>query len=114
MHRVVVTGFGSITPLGHNAEDSWEGIVAGKTGVAPITRFDTTNFPVKLAAELKDFDPSLWLDRREVRRQDRFEWMANIVAKEALANSGLEVTDANSERIGVSISSGVGGLETFC
>jgi 3-oxoacyl-[acyl-carrier-protein] synthase II len=113
MHRVVVTGIGAIGPIGHNAEDTWQNVIAGKSGVGPITLFDTTDFTVHIAAEIKDFDPGDFLDRREVRRQDRFEWIANIAANEAIADSGLEVTDENSHRIGVAISSGVGGIETF-
>jgi 3-oxoacyl-[acyl-carrier-protein] synthase II len=113
MHRVVVTGIGAIGPIGHNAEDTWQNLIAGKSGVGPITLFDTTDFSVHIAAEIKDFDPRDFLDRREVRRQDRFEWIANIAANEAIADSGLEVTPENSHRIGVAISSGVGGIETF-
>jgi 3-oxoacyl-[acyl-carrier-protein] synthase II len=113
MHRIVVTGIGAIGPIGHNAEETWQNLIAGKSGVGPITLFDSTDFSVHIAAEIKDFNPGDFLDRREVRRQDRFEWIANIAANEAIADSGLEVTPENSHRIGVAISSGVGGIETF-
>ncbi len=113
MQRVVVTGLGAVTPLGHTAEESWQAAVRGQSGVGPITLFDVTDFPVSVAAEVKGFDPETVLDRREVRRQDRFEWLANAAANEALAHSGLEITEENSTRIGVVVSSGVGGLETI-
>ena len=113
MHRVVVTGVGAITPLGHTAEETWRNIAEGKSGVSQITLFDATDFPIQVAAEVKDFDPNDYLDRREVRRQDRFEWLANIAASEAIANSGLEIKEENGHRTGVVISSGVGGIGTF-
>lgn len=113
MHRVVVTGMGAITPLGHTAEQTWQSLVEGQSGVAEITLFDVTEFPVHVAAEVKNFDPNDYLDRREVRRQDRFEWLANVAAREAMRDSGLEITEENSHRIGVMISSGVGGIDTF-
>ncbi len=113
MHRVVITGIGAITPLGHTAESTWASVVEGQSGIGPITSFDTTDFPIKVAAEIRDFDPADYLDRREVRRQDRFEWLANVAALEALANSGLAANGHNNHRIGVIISSGVGGIDTF-
>lgn len=113
MQRLVITGFGAISPLGHTAEETWRNALAGCSGVGPITLFDASDFPIKVAAEIKDLDPNDYLDRREVRRQDRFEWLANIVANEAIAHSGLEITEQNGSRIGVAISSGVGGIDTF-
>lgn len=113
MRRVVVTGYGAVTPLGLSAEETWRAAVEGQSGVSPITRFDTTDFPVKLAAEVKGFDPEKVLDRREVRRQDRFEHYAHAAAIEALHHSGLEITEANSIRIGTVMGTGVGGLETM-
>ena len=113
MNRVVVTGLGVVSPVGLSAEETWKAIVEGQTGVAPVTRFDASDRPYKVAAEVKNFDPSTVLDRRTVRRQDRFEWMANVAAIEALQHSGLTITEENSRRIGVIISSGVGGLDTI-
>lgn len=113
MRRVVITGFGAISAVGLTAEETWQNIVEGRSGVGPITLFDTTDFPVGLAAEVKGFDPNTVLDHREVRRQDRFEWLANAVAQEALAHSGMAVTEDNCDRIGVAMSSGIGGLETL-
>jgi len=113
MNRVVVTGFGAISPLGLNAEESWQGAVAGKTGVATITQFDVTDFPVQLGAEVKNFEPEQFLDRKDARRMDRFEQLGAIAANEALHHSGLEITDENNYRIGSIISSGVGGIQTL-
>lgn len=113
MHRVVVTGVGAISPLGQSAEESWQSALAGRTGVGPITLFDHTSFPVHLAAEVKNFDPEVFIDRKDARRQDRFEQFAYIAATEALESSGLEITDANSDRIGVVISSAIGGLHSL-
>src|SRR5690606_1499716 len=113
MHRVVVTGVGAITPLGHTAEETWRNVAEGKSGVDQITLFDATDFPIQVAAEVKNFDPNDYLDRREVRRQDRFEWLANIAASEAITNSGLEIREVYGHRTVVVISSGVGGIGTF-
>jgi len=113
MNRVVVTGLGAISSLGLTAEENWQSCVNGRTGVGPITLFDATDYPFKVAAEVKNFDPEDYFDRRDVRRWDRFEHLANIAANEAIADSGLEITDENSTRIGTVVSSGVGGLETL-
>jgi beta-ketoacyl-acyl-carrier-protein synthase II len=113
MNRVVVTGFGSVTPVGATAEESWKAITEGVSGIGPITLFDATNFPIKIAAEVKNFDPGDKLDRKEVRRQDRFELMAQIAAMEALEHSGIDANQENPTRIGVVVSSGVGGMETL-
>lgn len=113
MNRVVVTGFGAISPLGLNADESWQGAVAGKTGVARITQFDVTDFPVQLGAEVKNFEPEQCLDRKDARRMDRFEQLGAVAANEAIRHSGLEITEENSYRIGSIISSGVGGIQTL-
>ncbi|MBN1427834.1 MAG: beta-ketoacyl-ACP synthase II [Anaerolineae bacterium] len=113
MRRVVITGIGIISPLGHTAQETWEAIKDGRSGIGPITLLDVSNFEVKHAAEVKNFDPTTVLDRREARRQDRFEWFANAAATEALRHSGLEITEENNSRIGVAISSGIGGLATL-
>ncbi len=113
MHRVVITGYGVISPLGLSAQSTWDALIKGESGVGPITLFDTANFSIQVAAEVKGFDPTTILDPREVRRQDRFEWLAHSAAIEALQHSGLEVTDENSHRIGVVISSAIGGLNSM-
>lgn len=113
MHRVVVTGYGIVSPLGHTAQETWEGIKAGRSGLGPITLFDASDFGVKHAAEVKNFDPKSVLDHRDARRQDRFEWFASAATVEALEHSGLDITEDNSGRMGVAISSGIGGLTTM-
>lgn len=113
MRRVVVTGYGMISPLGLTAHDTWEAIREGRSGLGPITLFDASDFAVKYAAEVKNFDPNTVLDHRDVRRQDRFEWFAAAAATQALRHSGIEVTEENSIRIGVAISSGIGGAATL-
>lgn len=108
--RVVITGAGAITPVGLNVSETWKNITEGVSGVGPITAFDTTNYAVKIAAEVKGFDPTTAMDAKEARRRDRFEQLAAAGAKEALRDSGLPITDANSARIGVFVASGGGGL----
>ncbi len=113
--RIVITGMGTVNPLGLNVEDSWANAVAGVSGVAPITIFDprAANLQVNIAAEVKNFVPDQYMDAREARRRDRYEQFAVAAAKEALASSGLQVTDANAGRIGVIISSAIGGLRSL-
>jgi 3-oxoacyl-[acyl-carrier-protein] synthase II len=102
-----------MSPVGHTAEESWQTVLAGKTGVAPIQRWDPTGFPVRFAAEVKDFDPTVYIDRKEARKMDRYCQLAVVAADEALKHSGLVATDENRNRIGVLIGSGIGGIETF-
>ncbi len=113
MQRIVVTGYGALSSLGLTAEECWQSALAGRSGLGPITLFDVSDFPVQVAAEVKGFDPEAYLDRREARRQDRFEQFGNVVALEALKHSGLEITDQNRDRIAVIISSGVGGMDAI-
>lgn len=113
MQRIVVTGYGALSPLGLNAADTWQGIVAGKSGVGPITLFDISDFPVKFAAEVKNFDPKTVLDHKEVRRQDRFELLGYAAAVEAIQHSGIDLKSSRNERVGVAMSSGAGGLGTM-
>src|SRR5262249_29696145 len=108
MNRVVVTGYGAISALGLNAEENWQSALAGKSGVGVITQFDISDFPVQLGAEATNFVAEDFIDRKDARRMDRFEQLGVAAAKEALAHSGLEITDENSHRIGSLISSGVG------
>ena len=111
--RVVVTGIGMITPLGSSVQRSWDGILAGRSGIGPITRFDPTGLETTIAGEVKDFDPLDHMDRKEVRRSDRFAQFAVAVAAEALADAHLEVTPELAPRVGVAFGSGIGGVETL-
>ncbi len=111
--KVVITGMGTINPLGHNVEESWANLVNGVSGVGPITLFDTTDFMVKMACEVKDFDPTMYLPAREARRLDRFEQYALISAQQAMEQSGLEITPENAGRVGVIVSSSIGGFQSF-
>ena len=113
--RIVITGMGTVNPLGLNVKESWENVIGGRSGVGPITIFDShaANLQVHIAAEVKNFKPEEYMDAREARRRDRFEQFAVASAKEAISNSGLEVTEANSGRIGVIISSAIGGLHSL-
>ncbi|HPT96782.1 MAG TPA: beta-ketoacyl-ACP synthase II [Armatimonadota bacterium] len=111
--RVVVTGLGAITPLGNTVAAYWEGLKAGRSGAGPITRFDASPFTTRIACEVKGFNPEEYIDPREVRHIDRFAQFAIAAAKQAVADSGLEITPENAERIGVVIGSGIGGIETW-
>src|SRR2546428_11633559 len=107
--RVVVTGLGMITPLGATVEKTWEGIVAGRSGIGPITRFDTTGLETTIAGEVRDFEPTDYMDRKEIRRADRFAQLAVAVAGQALKDASIEITPENAPRIGVAFGSGIGG-----
>ena len=111
--RVVVTGIGAVTPLGNTIEETWEGIKAGKSGIGVLTRVDKQKFNAKVAAEVKDFDIEQFVDKKEARRMDRFTQYAVAAAMMAHKDSGLAITDANAERVGVWIGSGIGGMETY-
>ena len=108
--RVVVTGLGAVTPVGLSVAESWENILAGKSGVAPITSFDVTDFPVRFGASVKGFDVETVISRKDAKKMDTFIHYGIAAAVEAIKDAGLEVTDANAERIGVAIGSGIGGL----
>src|SRR5687768_11303300 len=112
-HRVVITGMGTVNPVGKTVQETWDAISNGRSGIAPITNFDTTDYLVKVAGEVKNFDPAQYMDAKEARRRDRYEQFATAAAKEALAHSGLEITDANADRVGVLIGSSIGGLKAF-
>jgi beta-ketoacyl-acyl-carrier-protein synthase II len=111
--RVVVTGVGAVSPLGLNVKETWDACVNGRSGVGPITLFDSSNFLVRIACEVKGFDPAQYMEVKEARRRDRYQQLAAAAAKEAHRQSGLVITDDNSGRVGVIISSGVGGLQTI-
>ena len=111
--RVVVTGIGVLTPIGNNLQEYWEGLVSGQSGAAPITLFDATNFKTQFACEVKNFNPTDFLDRKEARKLDRFCQFAMVVANEAFKDSGLDVEKIDSDRAGVIWGSGIGGMNTF-
>jgi beta-ketoacyl-acyl-carrier-protein synthase II len=111
--RVVITGLGTINPTGHNVAESWDNVTNGRSGIRPITHFDTSNYLVKVAGEVKGFDPAKHMDAREVRRRDRYQQLASVAAQEALKHSGLEITEANAMRVSVLISSAIGGVKAF-
>jgi 3-oxoacyl-[acyl-carrier-protein] synthase II len=111
--RVVVTGIGMVTPLGLDREASWEGIAAGRSGAGPVTLFDVTDVPVKIACEVKGFDPEIALDRKTARRTDRFAHFAVAAAREAVADAELEIEKHEPHRIGTSVAAAMGGLTTM-
>ena len=111
-HRVVVTGTGMITPLGHNVPDTWAGILAGKSGFGPFTLIDKGEHSSGGLCEVKEFDPGMYMDRKEARRRDRVQQFATVAAAEALRQSQFLITDDNRENIGIFIGTGVGGLRT--
>ena len=113
LQRVVVTGLGAVTPIGNTVSDYWDGLSAGRNGVAGITLFDASAHACRFAAEVKDFDPSGFIEAKEAKRWDRFCKFGVVAAKQAVADAGLDITEANADRIGVSIGSGVGGLLTM-
>src|SRR5829696_6210468 len=108
--RVVVTGMGCISPVGNNVKETWESILAGKSGAAMITHFDASKHKTRFAAEVKGFDPVALLGAREARKMDRFTQFATAVAIEALEQAGLTIDDSNRDRVGVLIGSGIGGI----
>lgn len=112
MRRVVVTGMGVISPVGNTVADFWNSLIAGKCGIDFITKFDTTDFKVKIAAEVKNFDPRCYMDKNEVRKTDLFAQYAIAAASQAMADSGINGT-LEPERIGVYVGSGTGGMNTF-
>jgi len=113
MEKIVITGMGTVNPLGLNVEESWKNVVNGVSGVGPITLFDPGPLNVHFAAEVKNFVPENYMDAKEARRRDRFEQLGIAAAKDAIASSGLEITDGNSSRIGVLVSSAIGGLKSL-
>ncbi len=108
--RVVITGLGAVTPVGLNVNETWGNILAGKSGVAPLTSFDVSDFSVRFGASIKDFDINSIIPRKDAKKMDTFIHYGIAASKEAIEDSGLEITDENAERIGVAIGSGIGGL----
>lgn len=113
MERVVITGMGTVNPLGLTVEESWKNAANGVSGVGPITLFDPSALNVHFAAEVKSFEPDKYMDAKEARRRDRFEQLGAAAAQDALASSGLEITEENTGRIGVLISSAIGGIKSL-
>jgi len=113
MRRVVITGMGMVTPLGNSMEETWTGLVNGKSGIGPITHFDTTDFATKFGGEIKGFDALKWIDKREIKTWDPFIIYAVCAAEMAVADAGLKVTEENAERVGVFIGAGLGGVTTI-
>ncbi|MBP3503111.1 MAG: beta-ketoacyl-ACP synthase II [Clostridia bacterium] len=111
--RVVVTGMGAITPIGHNVEDYWKGIKEGKCGIDTITKFDVSDYKVKLAAEVKDLNIEDYMDKRAAKRLDRYSQLAIIATKEAMKDSGITSENTDMTRMGVVVGSGIGGLGTI-
>ena len=113
--RVVVTGLGAVTPLGHDAETTWQSMIKGQTGIGPITLFDTTGYKSNFAGEVSDWDPEAHFDRREVRRLDRYTQFFLVAVREALAQSGIsyEEDDPAAARAGVVVGAGFGGMGSF-
>ena len=110
--RAVVTGLGAVTPLGNDVESTWSSLLAGESGAGPITRFDPSKYAVHFACEAKGFDPEQWIDRKTVRRMDRFTHLALAAARQAEADSGIDV-GREADRIGASVATGIGGLQSF-
>jgi beta-ketoacyl-acyl-carrier-protein synthase II len=111
--RVVITGLGTINPTGHSVPESWDNIINGRSGIAPITLFDTTDFLVKVAGEVKGFEATKYMEAREARRRDRYQQFGAAAAQEALKHSGLQITEENATRVAVLISSAIGGVKAF-
>lgn len=113
MKRVVVTGLGAITPIGNTVNDFWQGLISGKNGVGAITRFDSTNYKTHFAAEVKDYDPLNYFDRKDVRKYDLFAQFALVAAEEAVQNSHLTPVNTDFDEVGVVLTAGIGGVTHF-
>ncbi len=113
MRRVVVTGVGAVSPLGTGNQKNWDALVSGQSGIGLITRFDAGNLPVRIAGEVKDFEPEQFIDKKEVKKMDLFIQYAMGAAHFAMEDSGLQITEQNAERVGVLVGAGLGGLPTI-
>ncbi len=114
MNRVVITGMGAITPIGNDIETFWKNLIAGKNGIGKITHFDTEGFKATLAAEVKDFEPTDYIEKKEARKMDRFCQFALAAACQAMEQSGITAENTDPYRFGTIVGSGIGGMETFC
>lgn len=113
MRRVVVTGMGAVTPLGNTAEEFKKNVLAGENGIAPIKRFDASQTGITVAGEVKDFDPTLYMEKKEAKRMDMFSVYGIAAATQAMEDSGLKIDEIDADRLGVIVSSGIGGMETI-
>lgn len=113
LKRVVITGLGTLTPIGNNVSQFWDALLRGVSGASLITRFDTTNFKCKIAAEVKDFDPAVFFDRKEIRKIDLFSQYGIVAADEAIRDAGLDIDRLNKDRVGVIFGTGMGGSKSF-
>ena len=113
LKRVVVTGMGALTPVGNTIQDYWNGLINGVSGADMITQFDASKFRTRFACEVKGFEPTQFLDKKEARKIDRFTQFALVVSDQAMADAGLNKDNINPDRIGVVFASGIGGLITF-
>ncbi|MYL57795.1 beta-ketoacyl-[acyl-carrier-protein] synthase II, partial [Virgibacillus halodenitrificans] len=111
--RVVITGLGAITPLGNNVDTMWKNVLAGKSGIDFVTRVNKDDFPAKVAAEVKEFDPTAYMDKKDARKMDPFTQYAVAAAKMAVEDAKLTIDDSNAHRVGVWIGSGIGGMQTW-
>jgi 3-oxoacyl-[acyl-carrier-protein] synthase II len=111
--RVVVTGLGAVTPLGNDVETTWKGIIEGKSGIGPLTRVNADEYPAKVAAQINDFSPEAFIEKKDARKMDRFTQYAVVSALMAVKDADLSINEGNAHRIGVWIGSGIGGMETF-
>jgi 3-oxoacyl-[acyl-carrier-protein] synthase II len=110
--RVVITGVGAVTPLGNDVETTWTNLISGRSGAGPITHFDPSGFPVTFACEVKDFDPTEWIDRKQARRMDRFAHLVIAAARQAEKDSALDIAK-DADRVGAAVATGIGGLQSF-
>lgn len=111
--KVVITGLGAVTPIGNTLEESWKSVREGKSGIARITAFDTTAYECKIAGEVKNFDPSLWIDKKEARKMGRYSQFAVVAAMQAMKDAGLSKDNIDADRAGVLIGNGIGGFEVL-
>ncbi len=111
--RVVITGMGVITPVGSSVDEMWASLVKGESGIGPVTQFDTSAYPTRIAGEVKGFDPTAWMDRKEARRTDRFAQFAIAAAVQAIKDAGLDMAKEDPDRVGVITGSGIGGFQTL-
>ena len=111
--RVVVTGVGLVTPLGVGVEKNWDALMAGRSGIGLITRFDASDFPARIAGEVRDFNPEDWIEKRDIKKMDPFIQYAVASAEQAMRQSGFKITEENADNVGVLVGVGIGGLCTI-
>src|SRR5699024_9036790 len=111
--RVVVTGMGMVSPVGNDVATAWANITAGKSGIGDITHFDASDFPTRISGEVRGFDPEQYIPRKDIKKMDPFIHYGIAAGKQALADAGYEITEANAPRTGVAVGAGIGGLHTI-